>query len=676
MSEITAIKHGLAQRAEAVAELLLPRGRKEGSEWRCGSLDGKAGQSLAVHLTGSKAGLWKDFSQEGPDSSGDLIDLWRLTTGMSLVEALDRARAYLGMERAQAFKEPKKTFKRPKKPRCTKPKGRALDYLREVRHISEAAITAYEVEELDNGSMLFPFLRDNELVMATSREPRSSTGPNDKVPCIPISKDFEHCLGGWQAIDPQSRVAYVTEGFIDAMSMYDYGYPALTVPMGGGTGKKQQWIENEFERMERFETIYLVLDNDEQGDLGAAEIAQRLGVHRCLRVLLPKKDANECLMCDVPRDQIVSAIAEARSLSGRNDIAPVGPSLICRRASEIEPEQVEWLWEGRIAVGKQTIIAGDPGTGKSQTSVAIAATISTRGHWPCGEGRAPLGNIIILSAEDGAADTIVPRLIAAGADLRRIHIVVAVRTEAGIHRGFNLQRDLNLLERKIAEIGDVRLIIIDPISSYLGKTDSYKNTDVRGVLEPIGEMAERLRVAVLSVTHFSKGSAAPTKALHKFIGSIAFVAAARAAFVVLEDNSDKDLRLLLHAKNNLAAQPQGLAFRLEQRIIGEGIPTSRIEWEQEPVGITADEVLSAPASSKRNNSAVEEAKFFLLELLADGPVLAKQVWSEADNVGLARATVNRAKKELGIKPGKIGMEGGWAWSLPAADLSHGGRCSH
>ena len=198
--------------------------------------------------------------------------------------------------------------------------------------------------------------------------------------------------------------------------------------------------------------------------------------------------------------------------------------LVCRCASEIEPERVEWLWPGRIAVGKHTCIAGEPGTGKSQLATDIAARISMGGEWPCGEGRSPQGSVIILSAEDGEGDTVVPRLLAAEADLGRVHIISAVRTDYKSTRGFNLQADIELLEQKIAELGDVALITIDPISSYLGKTDSHKNAEVRGVLEPLSAMAERMRVAVLSVTHFSKsGAANTTKALHRFIGSIAFV---------------------------------------------------------------------------------------------------------------------------------------------------------
>ena len=266
---------------------------------------------------------------------------------------------------------------------------------------------------------------------------------------------------------------------------------------------------------------------------------------------------------------------------------PSGDALICRCASEIAPERVDWLWPGRIARGKHTCFAGEPGTGKSQLATDIEARITMGAEWPCGEGRAPQGSIIILSAEDGEADTIVPRLLAAGADLGRVHIISAVRIEDKGRRSFNLRADLDLLERKIVELGDVGLIRIDPISAYLGKTDSHNNAEVRGVLEPIAEMAERMRIAILSITHFSKtGAASTTKALHRFIGSIAFVGAPRAAFAVIEDSSDTERRLLLHAKNNLAAPPQGLAFRLKQTIVGDlgkGIVASRVEWEQEPV---------------------------------------------------------------------------------------------
>src|SRR5262249_6761644 len=152
----------------------------------------------------------------------------------------------------------------------------------------------------------------------------------------------------------------------------------------------------------------------------------------------------------------------------------------------------------------------------------------------------------------------------------------------------------------------------DPVSSYLGKTDSHKNSEVRAVLEPLAEMAERTRVAILSVTHFSKsGASNTTKALHRFIGSIAFTGAPRAAFAVIEDAEHEGRKLFLHAKNNLTGAPQGLAFRLEQCLIDEVIVASRVWWETAPVAITANEALAADAAGTEVRTAKSEAIEFL-----------------------------------------------------------------
>jgi putative DNA primase/helicase len=167
--------------------------------------------------------------------------------------------------------------------------------------------------------------------------------------------------------------------------------------------------------------------------------------------------------------------------------ANTSSQLVTRCAADITPEKIEWIWPGRIARGKHTCLAGEPGTGKSQLLISIMAAVTTGGVWPCGEGQAPLGNVIVLSAEDSAADTIVPRLIAAGADLSRVNIVSSVMNADRSRRSLNLQQDLELLEQKITEISDVVLVGVDPVSSYLGKTDSHKNSEVRGVLEPLSD---------------------------------------------------------------------------------------------------------------------------------------------------------------------------------------------
>jgi hypothetical protein len=382
-------------------------------------------------------------------------------------------------------------------------------------------------------------------------------------------------------------------------------------------------------------------------------------------------------------DDIVRAIRSARRKFGReegeteewDDAAVLRKALISRGAADIVPEKVEWLWSGRLARGKHTCIAGEPGIGKSQLSVAIVAAVTTGGEWPCGEGRSPvIGNVIILSAEDGAADTIVPRLMAADADLQRVEIVAAVGSADGKdRRAFNLQTDIALLEQKIVEIGDVVLVVVDPVSSYLGKTDSHKNSEVRGVLEPLSDLAERTRVAILTITHFSKtGAGNTTKALHRFIGSIAFTGAPRTAFAVIEDADSEGRYLFLHAKNNLAPPPEGLAFRLEQTIVGDGIVASRVWWDPEPVTITASQALAAEAAGEDQRSAIEAAEEFLREVLVGGPVPQKELKADAEGAGLSWATVRRAKDRLGVivKRESEGASGAgrWLWSLQGAHL--------
>jgi hypothetical protein len=384
-------------------------------------------------------------------------------------------------------------------------------------------------------------------------------------------------------------------------------------------------------------------------------------------------------------DDILRAVRSARRKFGREedtsewvDAALLRKALLSRGAVDIVPEKVEWLWSRRLARGKHTCIAGEPGTGKSQVSVAITAAVTTGGEWPCGEGRSPVvGNVIIVSAEDGAADTIVPRLIAAGADLSRVEIVAAVGSADGKdRRAFNLQTDIGLLEQKIVEIGDVALVVVDPVSSYLGKTDSHKNSEVRAVLEPLSDMADRTRIAILTITHFSKtGAGNTTKALHRFIGSIAFTGAPRTAFAVIGDADSEGHYLFLHAKNNLAPPPQGLAFRLEQTIVGDGIVASRVCWDTQPVSITASQALAAEAAGEDQRSAIEAAEEFLREVLAGGPVPQKELKADAEGAGLSWTTVRRAKDRLGVivKRESEGASGAgrWLWSLQGAQDPQG-----
>ena len=203
---------------------------------------------------------------------------------------------------------------------------------------------------------------------------------------------------------------------------------------------------------------------------------------------------------------------------------------------------------------------------------------------------------------------------------------------------------------------------IDPVSSYLGKTDSHKNAEVRSVLEPIGEFAERMKVAMVSVTHFSKaGVGSATKALHRFIGSIAFVGAPRIALAVLEEDGR---RLLLHAKNNLAPPPQGLAYSIAQMTVGQqAIVSSHVVWEAAHVDMSADDAMQQDWG--RDAPDRNDAEELLKKILGCGPVSADDVKDEAVNGhGHSWATIRRASDKLRVVKKKDGLEGGWLWSLP------------
>lgn len=316
-------------------------------------------------MTGEKAGIWADFDS---GQAGDLIELWCAVRGVKLADALEQIRDWLGIARPKAVREPRKEYIRPPKPKCAAPVGRVLDYLVEVRNIPATVLERYKVGEAGD-EIIFPFLLPSgELVLAKARK------AEDKAKPMPTAKECEPILFGWQAVPDAAREVVITEGEIDALSMAAYGYVALSVPFGGGKGGKQQWIENEFERMERFERIYLALDMDKSGEDAAEEIASRLGRHRCFRVKLPFKDANECLVNGLGAEEIGKCIKEAEGLD------PEG----LRPASAFTENVIRLFWpspethQGYCTPYRKirdkllfrpaefTLWSGDSGAGKSQ----------------------------------------------------------------------------------------------------------------------------------------------------------------------------------------------------------------------------------------------------------------------------------------------------------------------
>jgi len=288
---------------------------------------------------------------------------------------------------------------------------------------------------------------------------------------------------------------------------------------------------------------------------------------------------------------------------------------------------------------------GEPGLGKTFAAIDIAAHVSTGSPFADG-ATPPRGEVAILTAEDGAGDTLRPRLDAAGADVSKVLHIDGVGVDNAAFP--SLKDDLGPLEQFFIERPELRLIVVDPISAFLGdKIDSHSNTQVRAVLGPLCELLERYRVALLGITHLAKGEA---KAINRVIGSIAFVAAARACWLVARDKDNEDLRLFLTIKNNLG-RSNGLAY---------SVVDGRCEWSGNEVLISADDL------GDSDDSPRDEAKRWLKEKLANGLFPAKKLLADAKAEGISERTLHRSKKELAVISDRVGEA--WVWRLPDQDL--------
>jgi DNA polymerase I len=360
------------------------------------------------------------------------------------------------------------------------------------------------------------------------------------------------------------------------------------------------------------------------------------------------------------------------SSAGAKCAAQSSGALISARASTFEMTAFDWLWEGRFAFGKLSLIVGLPDEGKGQFLSYLSAQLTTAGAWPCNEGQAPLGNVLMFTDEDDPHDTVRPRLEAAGADCDRVELVRMVH-DNDKDRIFNLMTDLGLLRQKIIEIGDVKLVIIDPISAYLGvgKVDSFRTTDVRAVLAPLVNLAVEMHVAVVAVMHFNK-KLDITNALVRISDSLAFGAVARGVYAIIDDN-DNDRKLVVRAKNNIAANTnKTLAFRFVTREVGTDKKTGKAIWaphivfDPEYVDISAGEAMQA-ASENKSPGARDKAKTLLLGILAEGAeVSSDDIADYAKAHNLSMKTIKRAGDDLGVDivKDRSTPKGKWFWKLP------------
>lgn len=365
------------------------------------------------------------------------------------------------------------------------------------------------------------------------------------------------------------------------------------------------------------------------------------------------------------------------------------PGAVLKSMRQYEPETVRWLEPGRIAMGKLTLIAGDPGLGKSFMTLELAARVSRGeiGRRPnCATGRA-----VVMSAEDDPCDTLQPRLSEMCANLSRVHFLEGMRSLGSEHIDLpRLDRDTDRIIDAIQKLDDVSLVVIDPISAYMGNADSHNNAEVRAVLAQLARMAHVTKAAVVCVTHLNKDSGSGKRAVYRAMGSLAFTAAARTVHMVTKHpkHSDADYqqqdpsvglkRVVAMVKNNLGPIMPPRVF-----VIDDGI----LVWLDDEENFDADDLVTGGGQSQQpapgsglvevtdgsgalfqgGDSQAQLATDLLVEALANGPRSATAIYQQADACGLSKKTLRRAKASMGIVSFKHGRV--WYWSRDEQDVS-------
>jgi len=482
-------------------------------------------------------------------------------------------------------------------------------------------------------------------------------------------------------LDGAARI-YVCEGERCCDAAASIGLVATTSAHGSQSAHKSDWAPL------AGKDVVILPDNDVAGRRYAGDVAAILAAltpAATVRVLdlpgLPKSgDVVDFLEQRDPQEakdirSEIQALADetapwAPAAGGPEDEADDVPVYVW--LNHVKSVAIRWLWPSRVPLGKLTLIAGDPDLGKSLITLDLAARISRGADWPDGpaiDGRP--GGVVLLAAEDDLADTVRPRLDAAGADAERIAALQAVlerNREAGTEcrRYFDLGRHLSTLEEMTTKVPDCRLVVIDPLMVFLGGIDRHRAGEVQTLLAPLVDLAARQNVAVVAVVHLRK-SGGP--GIYRLLGSVGFVASARSILCVGKDRNDpsRRRRFLALLKNNLCPSAPTLAYRIAPWGKAPHVPI--VTWEPDPVDVDGNDVLRVDDGEDRDDpGTAEEAWAWLESRLAEGPEPAKVILQEAAADGISEKTLRRVKLQHGVLSVRHGVA--WAWMM---DEQNGSR---
>jgi hypothetical protein len=339
-----------------------------------------------------------------------------------------------------------------------------------------------------------------------------------------------------------------------------------------------------------------------------------------------------------------------------------GVGAVTVRLSEVKPESVQWLWHGRLPLGKLVVLDGDPAVGKSTCAADFAARVSSGSAWPDGAS-CPRGSVVLLSAEDGLADTIRPRLDAAGADVSMVHALtdISYTDEDGKHQKRPVTLgDVEHIEQVVAEHA-AKLVVVDVLMAFLpGDANAHRDQDVRRVLSQLSAMCERQNCCLVLLRHLNKAGGG--SALYRGGGSIGIVGAARVGLLAALDPDDDAKRLLAVTKSNLAAKAPTLSYRLQD---APEHGCAHVAWLGASTR-TADELVNTLTSANEQGSELSQ---FLVALLEehDGTIAAKDAQAALRDAGYPTGggILDRAKKRAKVASRKApgGLAGGWVWTF-------------
>ena len=524
----------------------------------------------------------------------------------------------------------------------------------------DAAPTLYAIRGTDGEVAAYHVRQDSPSGKRISwRRPDGTSGLNGTATADLPLFGSEH-LPKWDA----SRPIIIAEGEPATVPLLQSGHRALGTVTGASSAPSVAVLQ-----CLRDHHVILWPDNDDAGRKHMRRIAERLeGIAASVRLLTwpdapVHGDAADLL-------ETGSAADVDRLIEAAQPLTRPGPVLV--RLSSVRREPLHPLWDRHVYLGKLHLAEGDPDLGKTTLTLDLAARVSRGAVMPDGSpGIGPAG-VVIMGAEDGLADTVRPRLEAAGADLSRIVALTAIVDGDG-ERMPALPIDLGAIEAAIRDV-DAVLVIIDPLMAFLDATvNSWRDQDVRRALAPLARLAERTGCAIVLLRHLNKSSG--SHAMYRGGGSIGIVGAARVALLVAADPDDPERRIVATVKNNLAPHPPSLAFRL----VGDAATgAARIEWLGESEhGASA---LLAIRTDDPEGGALAEAVEVLRTILADGPVAAKAAEKEAtEGAGVTRATLLRARKAAGVIAEKVGRPGQsgqfWQWRLEPKALTESRRYS-